>query len=98
MFNTASFRPELAPFLICLSLAGCGTRPPSSPVTVTIFGLGLDAGEQLRRDILDEWTRNTGIHADLIPTLGNSTEQLAQTQRLLNQRARTPDVYVIDVI
>src|SRR5579872_5016529 len=88
-------------FLSLLVMAGCGTvsrSPSASPTTITIFGLGPEPGEQLRRDALDELTRKTGIQTYLAPTLGTSTEQLAQTVRLLSRHAGTPDVYVIDVI
>lgn len=83
--------------LVLLAGSGCG-RGPSRNVTLTLVGFGLDAGEALRRDALDEFTHTTGITADLIPTWGTSAEQLAQTLRLLNQHASTPDVYVIDVV
>ena len=62
------------------------------------MGLSLDSGRQLRQNSLKAFAQETGIHADLIPALGSSAEQLTQTLRLLNQHAGTPDVYVIDVI
>lgn len=62
------------------------------------MGLSLDSGRQLRHDSLDVFARTTGIHVDLIPTLGSSAEQLGQFVRLLNLHASTPDVYLIDVI
>lgn len=52
----------------------------------------------MRRDALDDFTRTTGIATDLIPTWGNSADQLSQTKRLLSQHSTTPDVYLIDVI
>jgi trehalose/maltose transport system substrate-binding protein len=65
---------------------------------VTLMGLALRAGEELRHDVLDGFTRATGIHVDLIPTLGSSAEQFSQIRRLLERHADTPDVYLIDVI
>jgi len=62
------------------------------------MGLSLDSGRQLRIESLDSFTQNTGVHVDLIPTLGSSADQLAQYVRLLKQHASTPDVYLIDVI
>jgi trehalose/maltose transport system substrate-binding protein len=73
----------------------CGTRPP---VTLTVVGLGLDAGEQLKHDALDGFTRNTGIRVELIPSWGTSAQQLNQLSRLLGQRPGPTDVDVIDVV
>jgi trehalose/maltose transport system substrate-binding protein len=80
-----------------LIAAACGGRPPDT-ATLTLVGLGLDAGEQLKRDALDEFTRTTGVHVDLIPAWGSSAEQLSQISKLLNQRSSPPDIYVIDVV
>jgi trehalose/maltose transport system substrate-binding protein len=62
------------------------------------MGWTLQTGEALRRDALDEFTRNTGIQVDLIPTPGNSAEQFALIRRLLSRHAPVPDVYLIDII
>ena len=67
-------------------------------VTVAIIGLSLDSAHQLREESLDGFAKSTGIHADLIPAMGSSTDQLAQAQRLLKQHATSPDIYVIDVV
>jgi trehalose/maltose transport system substrate-binding protein len=61
------------------------------------MGLSLDSGRQLQTS-LESFAEKTGIHADLMPALGSSAEQVTQTLRLLNQHAGTPDVYVIDVV
>ena len=79
--------------------AGCGGAPePAPPVTLTILGLGLEAGAQLREDALDEFTGKTGTKVDLIPTLGTSSEQLTFALGRLNRKSPAPDIYVIDVI
>lgn len=91
-------------FWVVLTIAdgsGCGraATPKTAPgVSITISGLGLDRADDLRRDALEEFTRNTGIHTDLIPTFGSSTEQLIRMLRLLNQHAQKPDIFVVDVI
>ena len=80
-------------------VAGCGTKPASAPpVKLTVFGLSLETGEQLRQDAIDEFTRKTGVEVELIPTPGSSTEQLSLILNLLRQHATSPDVYVIDSI
>src|SRR5215471_894710 len=79
-----------------LVVSGCGMRAPH-PAVLTMVGFGLEAGEQLKQDALDEFTRTTGIRVDLSPAWGSSAEQLSETSKLLKLRANPPDVYVIDV-
>lgn len=62
------------------------------------MGLGLDAGEQLKHDALDEFIRTAGVRVDLIPAWGTSAEQLSQISRLLGQHSSPPDIDVIDVV
>ena len=80
-------------------VAGCGSNPPSvPPVKLTVFGFSLEAGQQLRQDAIDEFTRNTGVEVEMIPTPGGSAEQLSLILNLLRQHAASPDVYVIDSV
>ncbi|HWC00184.1 MAG TPA: ABC transporter substrate-binding protein [Bryobacteraceae bacterium] len=65
---------------------------------MSLFGLGIDAGQRLRRDALDAFSHRSGIQVDLFPTWGSSGEQLMQIQRFLRQRSSAPDVFVVDVI
>ena len=83
---------------LILSFSAACRQKPSRPVTLTVLGFNLDVAQALRHDALDEFTRTTGIAVDLIPTWGTSSEQLNQTLRLLQRRASTPDVYLIDVV
>jgi trehalose/maltose transport system substrate-binding protein len=69
-----------------------------SAASLTVVGLGLDAGELLKRDALDTFTQRTGIRVDLVPAWGSSSEQLSEMQRLLRLPKDAPDVFVIDVI
>ncbi len=95
---------RMAPLLLGCILVGtvltaCGSRPERArPITLRVVGLGLDTGDQLRHDALEEFTRNTGIQVDLIPTWGTSTEQLGLALQLLSQHTKTPDIYLIDSI
>jgi len=85
--------------LASLVATGCGSREgPAAPVKLTILGLTLEAGEQLRRDAIDDFTRKTGIQVDVVPTFGTSSQQTALVLKLLNRRAASPDIYVVDVI
>ena len=84
--------------LVCAGLLSeCGYRG-SHPDALTLVGFGLQAGEQLRRDALDEFTRSTGIRVDLVPGWGTSAEQLNQTSNLLRLSENGPDVYLIDIV
>lgn len=89
-----------APVLLLLLLcSGCSLAPKTpSPVKLTIFGLGLEAGSLLRRDAIDEFTARTGAQVDVIPTLGTSSEQLDLMLKLLKRQSHVPDIYLIDVI
>jgi trehalose/maltose transport system substrate-binding protein len=88
--------PVSALMLLC---AGCGAAPKSqTPVKLAIFGLGLEAGKQLRQDALDEFTAKTGTQVDVIPTLGTSSEQLDLMLKFLQRESPAPDVYLVDVI
>ena len=78
-------------------MPGCGSRG-AHPATLTLVGFTPQAGEQLKRDALDQFTRTTGIRVDVVPAWGTSAEQLSQTSKLLKLRANPPDVYLIDVV
>jgi trehalose/maltose transport system substrate-binding protein len=87
--------------LAVLVLTAWGTgleERAAQPVRLAVAGFGPDAGDQLRRDGLDEFTRKTGIRVDFIPTWGTSTDQLTLTLRMMERQLRVPDVYLIDVI
>jgi trehalose/maltose transport system substrate-binding protein len=85
--------------LALIALAGCSSRTaPGPPVTLTIIGFGLEAGEQLREDALDDFSRKTNIKIDLIPTLGTSSEQLVFALGRLTRKSPAPDIYLIDVV
>jgi trehalose/maltose transport system substrate-binding protein len=80
-------------------LIGCNTAPqPKPPVKLTILGLSLQVGEQLKADILNKYTQETSVAVEFVPTIGNSTEQLGLVRRLLDAHASNPDVYVIDLV
>jgi trehalose/maltose transport system substrate-binding protein len=85
--------------IVCVALAS-GCRPHRNPASVklTMFGVGLSAGDLLREDALAEFTRRTGIEVDLIPTPGSSEEQLGVIHDVFARRATTPDVYLIDIV
>jgi trehalose/maltose transport system substrate-binding protein len=71
---------------------------PASRITLTVAGFGYQAAEKLSGEGLNEFTRNTGIRVEFVPSWGTSTDQLGLILRTLNHHFRTPDVYLIDVI
>ena len=80
-----------------LIAAACSRRPTTQPA-LTVVGFGLEAGERLRRDALNDFTASTGIRVDLIPAWGSSAEQLTEAARLLSRRSNPPDIFVLDVV
>jgi trehalose/maltose transport system substrate-binding protein len=85
--------------IFLLLCSGCRSpQKPPTPAKLAIFGLGLEAGAQLRQDALNEFTAKTGTQVDVIPTLGASAEQLELMQKFLQGGSQTPDVFLIDVI
>ena len=81
-----------------LLIAAACSRRPAAQTTLTVVGFGLEAGERLRRDALDDFTARTGIRVDLIPGWGSSAEQLSEASRLLSRRSNPPDIFVLDVV
>jgi len=79
-------------------IAAACSRRPNVQTTLTVVGFGLEAGEQLRRDALGDFTATTGIGVDLIPAWGSSAEQLSEASHLLSRRSNPPDVFVLDVV
>ncbi len=83
--------------LICaLVLSGCGRR--RSAPALTLVGFGLQAGEELKHDALDEFTRKTGVRVELVPSWGTSAQTLNETSKLLRLTSNAPDVYLIDIV
>jgi trehalose/maltose transport system substrate-binding protein len=88
---------KLCVLLTVLLNAGCRTTA-DGPVRLTVFGLGLEAGEELSKTAIAEFTRRSGVAVDVIPTLGSSAEQLRASIRLLASPATAPDLFIVDVV
>jgi trehalose/maltose transport system substrate-binding protein len=80
-------------------LEGCAREPSREPVTLTIleewtakaFGEG-------RQEELRQFTRETGIRVELLPSPESAGEKLALWQEVLRTGAGGPDVFYVDVI
>lgn len=83
------------------ALAGC-RQSPKEPTTLTFLDPEWSHDSRERRsiseDVLQEFTRATGIRVTHLPAPENSPAQLALAADLLKKGAPTPDVYGIDVI
>jgi trehalose/maltose transport system substrate-binding protein len=90
----------LAVPLIAVSLA-CGPQRAREPATVVLFDIGPDKNREYSVwtvRALEGFTRETGIEVKRVLGPEFSNEQLAFERRLLEGRANTPDVYIIDAI
>jgi trehalose/maltose transport system substrate-binding protein len=87
-------------FLMFGALVGCKKSP--EPVTITFLdpeGL-LDLGDHrmISDEYIQEFTRQTGIRVNHLPTPQNNGAQLQLVRELLQSGASTPDVYGVDTI
>jgi len=87
--------------LVLLGGQGCEkTNNPAPSITITLIDQGwLDKEFQGRRnEELRQFTNESGIRVEVLPSPEGAVEQLATWQKLLESGAKVPDVYAIDVI
>jgi trehalose/maltose transport system substrate-binding protein len=86
--------------LSALLFSGC--RKPAQPVTITFFdsdGRGVPGDHRMVPDAyLEEFTRETGIRVNDLPTPEDSASKLDLAMELLRSGAPSPDVYGVDTI
>jgi trehalose/maltose transport system substrate-binding protein len=86
--------------ILALALGGCRRHP--QPVTITIFdseALGIPDDHRMVSDAnLQEFTRETGIRVNDLPTPEDNGLKLGLAMELLASGATSPDVYGIDTI
>src|ERR1700723_53505 len=79
-----------------------GCRKPAQPVTVTFFdsdGRGVPGDHRMIPDAyLQEFTRETGIRVNDLPTPEDTGSKLDLAMNLLHSGAASPDVYGVDTI
>jgi len=79
-----------------------GCRKPAQPVTITFFdsdGRGVPGDHRMVPDAyLQEFTRETGIRVNDLPTPEDSASKLDLAMELLHSGAPSPDVYGVDTI
>ncbi len=78
---------------------GC-KKQTAEHVTLTLLDQGWMTREFLdkREEVLQQFTRETGIQVKVLPAPETSLDQLAFWQKLLSEGGKTPDVYGVDVI
>jgi len=91
----------MAAMLLSASLfSGC--HKPAQPVTITYFdsdGRGVPGDHRMIPDAyLQEFTRETGIHVNDLPTPEDTNSKLDLAMHLLRSGAPSPDVYGVDTI
>jgi len=83
-----------------LLLSGC--RKPAEPVTITFFdsdGRGVPGDHRMIPDAyLQEFTRETGIHVNDLPTPEDNHSKYDLAMDLLRSGAPSPDVYGVDTV
>jgi trehalose/maltose transport system substrate-binding protein len=86
--------------LSAILFSGC--RKPAQPVTITFFdsdGRGVPGDHRMIPDAyLEEFTRETGIRVNDLPTPEDSGSKLDLAMDLLHSRAPSPDLYGVDTI
>src|SRR6202142_3761997 len=79
-----------------------GCRKPAQPVTITFFdsdGRGVPGDHRMIPDAyLQEFTRETGIRVNDLPTPEDNGSKLDLAMDLLRSGATSPDVYGVDTI
>jgi trehalose/maltose transport system substrate-binding protein len=85
--------------LFCL-LPECCTRPPvREPVTLTLLEEWSNKTfSEARQQELQQFTRETGIRVNLLPSPESARQRLVLWQELLRTGASSPDVYGVDLI
>jgi trehalose/maltose transport system substrate-binding protein len=90
----------IAGMLLSASLfSGC--RRPAQPVTISFLdaeGQGVPGDHRMISDVLQEFTRETGIRVNDLSTPEDNGSKLDLAMNLLRSGASSPDVYSVDTI
>jgi trehalose/maltose transport system substrate-binding protein len=78
-----------------------GCRKPAQPVTITFLdpeSQGVPGDHRMISDVLQEFTQETGIRVNDLPTPEDNGSKLDLAMDLLRSGATSPDVYGVDTI
>jgi trehalose/maltose transport system substrate-binding protein len=87
--------------ILLSGVAFSGCRKPVQPVTLTFLdpeSQGVPGDHRMISDVLEEFTRETGIRVNDLPTPEDNGSKLDLAMDLLRSGATSPDVYGVDTI
>src|SRR5246127_4764345 len=85
--------------LFSLLLQGCARHSVHEPITLTLLEEWTNKSyDEARQQELQQFTRETGIRVNLLPSPESAQQKLVLWKELLASGASDPDVYGIDVI
>jgi trehalose/maltose transport system substrate-binding protein len=97
--NSGKLVGPICMVLLSLLLEGCARQSVHEPVTLTLVEEWTSKSfSDARQQELRQFTRETGIRVNLLPSPESARQKLILWKELLGGRASDPDVYGIDVI
>jgi trehalose/maltose transport system substrate-binding protein len=85
--------------LFILFALGCHSAGrDASEIVLTLIDQGWPGSDPRLSPELEEFTRQTGIRVQILPSPEAAVEQLATWRELMDSHAEVPDVYAIDMI
>jgi trehalose/maltose transport system substrate-binding protein len=100
-FASLRFRHWLMAAILFPALLFSGCRKPPQPVTITYLdaeGQGIPGDHRSISDVLQEFTRETGIRVNDLSTPEDNLSKLDLAMDLLRSGASSPDMYSVDTI
>ncbi len=100
-FASLRFRLLLTVAILLPGLLFSGCRKPAQPVTITYLdaeGQGIPGDHRMISDVLQEFTRETGIRVNDLSTPEDNLSKLDLAMDLLRSGASSPDLYSVDTI
>jgi len=97
--NSGKMARPICMVLLSLVLEGCARPSVQEPVTLTLLEEWSNKTfSEARQQELQQFTRETGIRVNLLPSPESARQRLILWQKLLGTGASSPDVYGIDLI
>jgi trehalose/maltose transport system substrate-binding protein len=100
-FGYLRFRHSLLAGMLLPALLVSGCRKTAQPVTITYLdaeGQGIPGDHRTISDVLQEFTRETGIRVNDLSTPEDNLSKLDLAMDLLRSGASSPDMYSVDTI
>ena len=100
-FASHRFRHLIMAGILVSGVLFTGCRKPAQPVTITFLDAesqGVPGDHRMISDVLEEFTRETGIRVNDLPTPEDNGSKLDLAMDLLRSGATSPDVYGVDSI